>query len=350
MIYLLRVSLFAVALGAILFTLVGCGGEQSSSEQGSSEQGAAEEEYAASAAEPAEAQPLAEQPVGEVIEVGNGPEGIVADPETGLVAVGLREPNELALVDGSSGEVVRRVELPESPRHLSLAGPGGPVLVPVEGEWTLIQVSLPDGEITSEIDVGAVPHDADATPDGRIFVGNEFSDTISVIEDGEYLETIDVPLQPGGVATTQDGLVGVIGVSALELEVFETDTLDSLGRADAGEGPTHIRAGPDDRFYVTDTRGDAILIYEPRPEPEQVESVSLPGQPYGIAVDPERGHLWVTLTAENELVQFALEDGTLRELARYPTVSEPNTVAVNTTTGRVFVTGRAEGQLQLIDP
>ncbi len=350
MTYPLRFSLFTVALGAILFTLVGCGGEQDSSEQGSSEEGAAEEQYAASAAEPAEAQPLAEAPVGEVIEVGNGPEGIVADPETGLVAVGLREPNELALVDGSSGEVVRRVELPESPRHLGLAGSGGPVLVPVEGEWTLIQVSLPDGESISEIDVGAVPHDADAAPDGRIFVGNEFSDTISVIENGEYLETIDAPLQPGGVATTQDGLVGVIGVSALELEVFEADTLDSLGRADAGEGPTHIRAGPDNRFYVTDTRGDAILIYEPRPEPEQVENVSLPGQPYGVAVDPERGHLWVTLTAENELVQFALEDGTLRELARYPTVSEPNTVAVNTATGRVFVTGRAEGQLQLIDP
>lgn len=351
MIQALRLFISMILLLAVVFASVSCGGsEQGSSGQGSVEEGAAEEEYAAPAAEPAEAQPLEEEPAGEVIEVGNGPEGVVADPETGLVAVGLREPDELALVDGSTGEVVWNVELPASPRHLGIAGPGGPVLVPSEGDWTLVQVSLSEGEVLSEIGVGAIPHDADAAPNGRIFVGNEFSDTVSVIEGDEYLETIDVPLQPGGVAVTQDGLVGVIGVSALELEVFEADTLESLGRVEAGDGPTHIRPGPDDRFYVTDTRGDAILIYETRPEPEQVESFPLPGQPYGIAVDPERGHLWITLTAENQLVQFALEDGMLRELARYPTVSEPNTVAVNTATGRVFVGGRANGELQILDP
>ncbi len=119
---------------------------------------------------------------------------------------------------------------------------------------------------------------------------------------------------------------------------------------EAGEGPTHLSAGPDERFYVTDTRGDAVLIYESGPEPERVGRVPLPGQPYGIAADPGRGHLWVTLTAENELVQFDLQGGTLRELARYPTVSEPNTVAVDTSSGRVFVAGRANGELQILDP
>jgi DNA-binding beta-propeller fold protein YncE len=345
MTYLLRPPLVAIMLIAILFVLGGCG-----SEQGSSDQSVSEEEYAAPAAEPAEAQPLEEEPAGRVIEVGNEPEGIVADPETGLVAVGLRDPNELALVDGSGGEVVRTVKLPESPRHLGIVGPGGPVLVPAEGSWTLVQVSLPEGEITSETPVGANPHDAAAAPDGRIFVGNEFSDTVSVIEGDEYLETMDAPLQPGGVATTEDGLVGVIGVSALELEVFDASTLESLGRVEAGDGPTHLKAGPDNRFYVTDTRGDAILIYQTRPELEQIGRVPLPGQPYGIAIDPERGYLWVTLTADNQLVQFALEGGTLRELARYPTVREPNTVAVDTASGRVFITGRADGQLQILDP
>src|SRR3712207_7667712 len=41
-----------------------------------------------------------------------------------------------ALVDSSSGEVVRNVELPESPRHLQLVAPGGPVLVPRLEEHT----------------------------------------------------------------------------------------------------------------------------------------------------------------------------------------------------------------------
>ncbi len=337
MTYPLRPSLVAITLVAILFALVGCGSEQGSAEQDASEQGASEEST-----------PPAPEPAGEVIEVGNEPEGIVADPETGLVAVGLRDPGQLALVDGNSGEVVRNVELPESPRHLSLAGPGGPVLVPAESANTLVQVSLPEGEIIAETTVGTSPHDAAAAPNGRIFVGNELGDTASVIEGDREVETIETAQQPGGVAVTDDGLVGIVSVGELVLEVFDASTLDSLGRADAGEGPTHIVAGPENRFYVTDTSGDTILIYEARPEPEQVNSVSLPGQPYGIAIDPERGHLWVT--AENSLVQFALEGNTLRELARYPTVSKPNTVAVDTASGRVFVADRANGELQILDP
>lgn len=336
MTYPIRTSLVAIVLFAILFALVGCGSEQGSSEQDASEQS------------PEESSPPAPEPAGRVVEVGNEPEGIVADPETGLVAVGLRNPNELALVDGSSGEVVRDVELPASPRHLQLAAPGGPVLVPAESADSLVQVSLPEGEITAETTVGTSPHDAAAAPDGRIFVGNEYGDNVSVVEGDSETEKIETAQHPGGVAVTDDGLVGVVSVGELSLEVFDASTLESQGSVDAGEGPTHIVAGPENRFYVTDTSGDAILVYEARPKPEQIGSVSLPGQPYGIAIDPERGHLWVTI--DKYVVQYALEGDTLREIARYPTVSKPNTVAVDTASGRVFVAGRANGELQILDP
>ena len=355
MVYLVRHSFVAILFAAILLTLAGCGSDQGASEQEAAEQEAAEqeaaleEETAPPAPEADESPPVEDAPAGTVIEIGDSPAGVVADPETGLVAVGLSELDRLALVDGSSGEVVREVELSASPRHLGII-PGGPVLVPAEGSWTLIQVSLPEGEVMSEIPVGAVPHDAAAAPDGRIFVINEFSESVSVIEGDEYLDTIEgAPLQLGGVAVTDEGLVGVIGVRGLAMEVYDADTLESQGRVDAGEGPTHIVAGPDNRFYVVDTRGEAIFIYDAGPEPEQIGRVPLPGAPYGVAIDPERGHLWMTLTAENEVVQLALEGDTLREIARYPTVRQPNTVAVDPSSGRVFVTG-GDAELQILDP
>jgi DNA-binding beta-propeller fold protein YncE len=341
---LYRRRFILVSLVAVLLASVGCGAGEGAP------RGGTDSKKPPPAPEPAEAPPLNKEPAGEVVEVGNSPEGVAADPESGLVAVGLRNPDELALVDGESGEVVRKVELPESPRHLEIAGPGGPVLVPAEGSDSLVQVALPDGEIVSETPVGDFPHSAAAAPNGRIFVVNEMGSTASVIEDGRELEKIDTPLQPGGVAVTGDGLVGIVGVRGLVMEVFEADTLESLGRIDAGEGPTHVRAGPENRFYVTDTRGDAVLVYAARPELEQLGQVSLPGSPYGIAIDPERNHLWVTLTAEQRVVQFALEERTLREIARYPTVRQPNTVAVDKASGRVFVTGKTNGELQILDP
>jgi DNA-binding beta-propeller fold protein YncE len=337
-----------LTLATILFAPVGCEAEQVVPKQDAPKQDASPMKPPP-APEPAEA-PLEKKPAGRVVEVGSAPEGITADPETGLVAVALRNPNELALVDGESGATLRRVQLPESARHLDLAGTGGPVLVPAEGSDSLVQVSLPGGEIPSETSVGDFPHNAAEAPSGRIFVVNEMESTASIVEDGREIERIDTDLKPGGVAITDSGLVGIVGVRGLTLEVFDAGTLESLGSLDAGEGPTHVEAGPENRFYVTDTRGDAVLVYSASPEPKQLDRVTVPGSPYGIAIDPERNQLWVTLTAEQSVVQFALEGRTLREIARYPTVRQPNTVAVDPANGRVFVTGKAAGQLQILDP
>ena len=303
------------------------------------------------APEPAVSPPLEEKPVGEVVALRSGPEGVVADPETGLVAVGLRNPNQLALVDGDSGEVVRKVELSGYARHLGLAGPGGPVLVPAELVDRLIQVGLPGGKILDETQVGNFPHNVAAAPDGRIFVASEAASTASVIENGEVIKVIKTPLNPGGIAVTKGGLLSIVGVKGLALEVYDEDTLDSVGIIDAGAGPTHVVAGSDDRFYVADTRGDALLVYDTHPELELAARVPLPGgAPYGIALDPGRDELWVTLTAENRLMQFALDDDKPREVANYPTVRQPNSVAVNPASGRVFVAGRTGAELQLLDP
>ena len=337
--------------------LAACGSEQGGApEQGSTAeettfvQGYTPPEEPPPPPEPAEAPPVEEEPAGRVVEVRGGPEGMVADPGTNLVVVGLRDPDVLALLDGESGKPVRQVDLPESPRHLQLAAPGGPVLVPAERSDSLAQVTLPDGEVSEETPVGTFPHDATAAPNGWIFVANEFGNTVSVVEDGEEIRTLEAPQQPGNVTATGDGLVGVIGVRGLALEIYDAETLESSGRIDAGEGPTHVVAGPDGRFYVADTRGGAILVYEVRPEPGRVASAPLPGgYPYGLAMDAEREQLWVTLTAENSLVRFDISGATPREMDRYATVRQPNTVAVNPETGRVYVAGR-DGEIQILDP
>lgn len=378
----LRHTLIPFALAAIL--LAGCGSEQGARQQEEAGQGsggnagqASSSDSAASQAstpentvqentvvtgytppevlrpapEPAAAAPLEEEPAGEVIPLDAEPEGLVADAETGLIAVGIRDPKGLALVDAESGEMVRTTRLPGAPRHLGIAAPGGPVLVPAEGADTLYQIGLPDGEIVAETRVDNFPHHAAGGPDGRAFVISEAASTASVIEGGEVVEKFETPMNPGGVTVTEGGLLGIVGVRGLALEVFEADTLDSLGRVDAGEGPTHVEDGPRDRFYVADTRGDAVLVYRARPEPGRIARVPLPdGSPYGLDVDPEREHLWVTLTARNRLVQYDISGDTPREISSYPTVRQPNDVAVDVTDGRVFVAGRANSELQVIDP
>ena len=117
----------------------------------------------------------------------------------------------------------------------------------------------------------------------------------------------------------------------------------------AGEGSTHVIADVRGRFLVADTRGDAILVFTADPL-ELAETADLPGTPYGLAYDSSAQVLWVTLTELNEVVGLSTAGDRLTEVGRFPTVRQPNTVAVDPRSGRVYVGSRSTGELQLVDP
>jgi DNA-binding beta-propeller fold protein YncE len=323
------VGLYLVAaLACLAAVLVACGGSS---------------DRLAPAAEPARSPPLGREPAGTVVPLGHKPEGLAFDPVTGLLAAGLANPDRLAIVDGDTGLTVRRIPLPESPRHLRLAAPGGPVLVPAERANAIVEVALPAGRLRSTR-VGRFPHDA-ARARGRLFVADELGHAVSVVEDGRRIETLPAPRQPGGVAATANrSYVGVVGVRERALEVFDTRSLESRGKVSVGIGPTHV-VGGGARFFVVDTGGGALL--EVRLHPLRVHRrTHLGGAPYGIALDTTRRRYWVTLTERNEVAELTDH----RVLRRFPTVRQPNSVAVDPRSGRVFVASRTDGTLQFFDP
>jgi len=296
------------------------------------------------------APPLTAAPAGRVVPLPGGPEGLAVDAVDGIVAVGVHRPDGVALVDVRTGRRLRTVRLPGGPRHLQLAGPRGPLLVPTEHADRLYQLSLPDGRVLAATPVGRQPHDA-AGAGGVIFAGDEYADTVSVIRAGRQVAVLPGPTQPGGVAAAADGSTFVVvGVRGRRIEAYTPDGR-SLGTAPVGAGPTHVRAGAGRLFYVADTQGDAVLIVDVGPGgPRQVGQVPADGTPYGLAVDRTRGRVYVTLTATNQLVSFRIDGQRLTADRVYPTVRQPNDVAVDEATGRVVVAGTADGVLQLIDP
>ncbi len=299
----------------------------------------------ARAAEPADSPELTTDPAGRVVDLDPDAEGMVFDPVTGLLAVAVRDPNRLVLTD-VEGVTQREIMLPGHARHLQLAAPGGPVLVPAEDSNTLVEVALPGGEVTETM-VGDYPHDAAQVASGQILVGDEMGGTLSVVTDGQVTRTFDSQTQPGGVATVGD-VAGVVDVGAFSITTYDVAAGELQTVLDAGDGPTHVIADGRGRFLVADTRGDAMLVFGS--DPLELESTyALDGTPYGLAHDGTDQVVWVTLTATNELVGLSTAGDELTEVARFPTVRQPNTVAVDPGTGRVFVGSRETGRLQLID-
>jgi hypothetical protein len=80
-----------------------------------------------------------------------------------------------------------------------------------------------------------------------------------------------------------------------------------VGRAPAGVGPTHVACldrGATAWCYVTDTRGQALLVFAVRSGIEARRRLYLPGDPGAMTVDRRRGRLLVTLDARHELVEL----------------------------------------------
>jgi DNA-binding beta-propeller fold protein YncE len=300
-------------------------------------------------AEPHAAPEQTEAIPGRTVPVGEAPEGVVVDAVTRTVAVAKRKPNELVLLNADTGAVTARTPLPGFARHLQLAAPGGPVLVPVESANALVRVELPSGRAEPPITTGTGPHDATQAQNGTVFVANEFGGTVAALRGETVVKVFAGRFQPGGIAAVGDS-VGSIDVRKNDLTVYDAAALTVVGSTQAGTGPTHVVADRQGRLIVTDTRGDTIRVFTPRPTPREIASVAQPGGPYGIAYDATRDRLWVTSTGTNEVVGYDMTDPTPREVRRLPTVQSPNTVGVDTTTGRLFIAGVPGGVVQIVDP
>ncbi len=285
-------------------------------------------------------------PAGSVTTIAPGPQGIVYDASTSTLVVAVANPTRVLLVDPTTLAVRTSVAVPGTVRHLQLARPGGPVLVPTESANALVQISLPDGKVVSSTPVGRHPHDAAGLPDGTIVVGNEFGMSLSIIRNGAVAITAKGVNQPGGVVDAGSE-VAVVDVGDFTISTFDASTGRRTALLPAGAGPTHAVITPDRVVAVADTRGNQLLTYSLDPLRAR-SKLALPGSPYGLAADPQTGLVWVTLTALNQVVGVDVSGATPTIVARYPTVQGPDTVAVAPGSSTLWITGTPGSQLERI--
>ena len=305
------------------------------------------------AAEPRSAPVPTSTPPGRQVRVGDAPEGVVVDPVTRTVAVAKRNPNELVLLDADTGEVRGRTPLPGFVRHLQLAGPGGPVLVPVESANAVVRVDLPGGTAQAPIVVGTVPHDVTQAPNGTVMAADELGGTVSAVRGDQVVKVFTDAVQPAGIVPVGN-IVGMVDVRKNTLTTYDVDTLRIVGEVPSGAGPTHMVADRHGRMIATDTRGDAVIVFEPTSGPNggprEVARVAQPGGPYGITYDPARDRAYVASSGTNEVIAYDMTAPQPREVGRVATVQNPYTLGVDPQTGRLYVAGVSTGAIQIVDP
>ncbi len=338
------VATTAVALSVVL--VAGCGTDSEGGDAPASSSSATPV-----AAEPAVAPAPTVTPAGRVIEVGNEPEGVVIGT-SGIAAVGVRRPDAITLVNVRTGSVVRSIPTAGAPRHLELAGPDGPVILPLETSNTITELSFDGTFGPIATGVGDLPHDAVRTSDGTLVGTNEHGGGALFIRDGKLVKSLPAgPPQPGGVAAV-GRYAAMADVQGNGVFIYDGTTMTEVASKRIGTRLTHAHALGDGLVAFADTDGGAVLIERITPQVTDVARIDAPGKPYGLSYDARTKTLLVTLGSSNTLRLVDMTDpAKSRVKGDVPTVQQANSVAMDPVTGIVAVTGSAPGEassLQII--
>jgi DNA-binding beta-propeller fold protein YncE len=333
-----RVGLVTTALLGAL-ALAGCSGNQSRDDLQSAP--------TLAAAAPAASPPPAAKPAGTVLALPGNASAMVVDPASGTLAVAVERPAELVLFslhDLTKAPVT--IPLPGAVGNLSVEQPGGPVLAPVATANEVLAVPVTGGT-PAVVKVAGGPTSA-ALFRGKLLVTVPKRNAIDEITGTKVTRTITGEVNPEQILVA-DGKT--VMLDRIRSAVFDVNAVNGTVGAGlrAGQGATNAAVDGYGRVLVTDTRTGLLLAFSADPVLER-QSVPAPGVPYGIAVDTTRNVAWVTATRTNEVIGYQLTGSQPVRKYRLPTVRQPDTVAVDPVSGRVFVASADGGGVQVMQP
>jgi DNA-binding beta-propeller fold protein YncE len=291
------------------------------------------------AATPASSPPTTTQPAGTVRP--SPPVQLTQyDPSTNTLV--LASDSTLTLLDPRTNHQ-RTVQLPGQPAGLHTQN--GHALAALPEQNQVIHIDLRTAQ-TRSTHVDGGPVHAIPLDDERLAVA--LRDHKSV-----------VVLQAGKPTTTADNFEGPAQLLASGNQIYVLDRLTtSLVPIDpatgekgpglrVGQGATNAVTDRYDRILALDTRKGEFFAFSTDPFIMK-QRYPTPGHPYAIAYDSTRDLAWVTLTETNEVIAYDVAGGEPQERLRHPTVSQPNSIAVDPTTGHVYIASANGDGLQVI--
>ena len=146
--------------------------------------------------------------------VDRSPATLVADQGGTTVYVAESTANRVAVMDAATGQVRRKITLPDAPGGLVLSQDGRRLYVAgsvPEGRIHVVEVE--NGKIVTSWAVGHTPLSPVLSPDGsRLYVCNQFDNEVAVLDcvSGTVVGRVPVIREPMAAALTPDGRILVV--------------------------------------------------------------------------------------------------------------------------------------------
>ncbi|OBL07752.1 hypothetical protein A5646_13260 [Mycobacterium sp. 1245499.0] len=254
-------------------------------------------------------------------------------------------------VFGDAQVTPRVVELPGPATALADDGHGTAYLAARGGYFTVelstgraTQVTVADA---SQTDFTAVAQRAD----GKLVLGSADGAVYTLASPTPGAATSATVANRNKIFARVDALA-TQGNTTVVLDRGQTSvtTMGADGHAEqalrAGRGATTMAADPAGRVLVADTRGGQLLVYGVDPLILR-QAYPVAQAPYGLA--GSRALAWVSQTVSNIVIGYDLSTGIPVEKVRYPTVQQPNSLAIDEASGTLYVVSGSGAGVQVIE-
>jgi YVTN family beta-propeller protein len=190
-----------------------------------------------------------------------------------------------------------------------------------------------------------------ASPQGRMAIVNQDSNTLSVIDvaTDKVIATVPTGAQPHHVLAAPDGReLWVTLYKENRLQVFDTATLQELASVDVGAPTDDLTFSSDGaRLYTSSGSTNAIVVVD-RAARKVLGNVPVGRTPHGVKVRPDDKELYVTNTGDNTVSIVTLE-GAPQTAAHIRAGASPFEVTFSPDGTRAYISNFLGNSISIID-
>jgi len=188
-----------------------------------------------------------------------------------------------------------------------------------------------------------------ANADGRIFVTNERSNTVSVIDAKSLTieSTIEIGKRPRGIGLSPDNTELYVAVSEEnKIVVVDPDTLKILREFEAGSDPETFGVHPNGNIYISNEDDAKATVFDPKTG-KKIAEIKVGLEPEGVAVSPTGERVIVTSESTNMLHVIKTPENIIEN--NILVGSRPRAAIFNNSGNIAYATAEISGEVVKVD-